>query len=175
MKRRGSTLLEMLTVISLLAVVMAIGSTLLISLMRMHKRVTSDIDQRRTLAQLADRLRQDAHATLNAQLSPEGRLSLPLANQTVVEYAAAGSQITRQVLDAGMVRHRETFALSPACKVQFAVENADDGRRQLVRCEVSPLAETSSPREFAANANLEAAVGISSSPPRPARREETPP
>jgi prepilin-type N-terminal cleavage/methylation domain-containing protein len=176
MRRRGTTLLEMLTVISLLAVLLTIGTTLLISLMRMHKRVTSDIDQRRTQLQLADRFRQDAHAAGDAQMSPEGKLILTLAGGRVVEYAAAGSHITRQVLEAGEVRHREIFTFTPACKIEFAQEKAEASEEKLVRCQVLPAGGIEKLREqLALESVLEAAVGIAAElPPSPQNQETSP-
>jgi prepilin-type N-terminal cleavage/methylation domain-containing protein len=129
MKRRfprGFSLLELLSVISLLGVVLAIASTLLGSAMRLQSRANDRANFQRTVAQFSQRFRSDAHGAVSVDEKKDGLQSIVLTckGKRVVVYVAHPNSIERRVESDGTVKHREQFLL-PESKSQFSIR--EDG------------------------------------------------
>lgn len=165
MRRRGTTLIEMLVVTSLAALAMALAGGILIAVARIQRQVQSDLAQQRAVARLADQLRRDAHAALAAHLTEEGLVRLELGRDLRAEYSLDGAAIRRQVWQGQAAVHRESFAIPGPCRVRLGIEAV--GRGQLVRVEIEPEL-LRGPRRDAApfRAAIDAAVGIHASAPK---------
>jgi prepilin-type N-terminal cleavage/methylation domain-containing protein len=125
MKRRvprGFSLLELLSVISLLGVVLAVASTLLGSAMRLRSRAGDRANFQRTVAQFSQRFRSDAHGAVSVDETKDGLPSIILSckDKRVVVYVAHRSSIERRVESGGLIKHREQFLL-PESEIRFSI------------------------------------------------------
>lgn len=72
MKRRGKTLVELLVVISMFGVIIGTSGTVIYRLMRAERAVEADLVWQRTVTELAEQFRADAHAATVAQTNDDG-------------------------------------------------------------------------------------------------------
>ena len=164
MKRRGFSLLELMVVVALLGVVMAIGGQVLTALFRLQRQSLADIDQRRTLAALATRLREDAHAALESRLVDSAKLQLIGSGGLIMEYAIEGSRIDCRVLRGDQIVRRESFRLPRTSALALEVDAGSEVDGSLVRVVVKPSGITSRLEPAPLPAVIEAAVGITATP-----------
>ena len=156
--RRGKTLVEMLILITIIGTTTGIGATTLVGLFKTERQVRRDIQQQTTLARLASRFRTDVHSARSCQVQQSCDLSLN--DGRIVRYAAAGSRLTREVLRADAVEHRDAFLLPDTALIRFEQPEATGGR--LVRLTIS--AAESSDKAYLTSVRptvIEAAIGIS--------------
>ena len=156
--RRGKTLVEMLILITIIGTATGIGATTLVGLFKTERQVRRDIQQQTTLARLASRFRTDVHSARSCQVGHSCDLSL--SDGRTVRYAVAGTRLTREVLRADAVEHRDAFILPDTAIVHFE-KPASDGERMvrlsIVAAELSDKAYLTAVRPTV----IEAAVGIS--------------
>jgi type II secretory pathway pseudopilin PulG len=158
--RRGKTLIEMLILITVLSVVLASVSLVLLGAFKTDRQLRRDLAQQTSLARLASRFRSDAHAATTCRV--DNACELSLADGRVVRYGFAGQRISREVRRGQTLEHQDAFVLPDTAAVRFEQPEAFGGR--LVRVSISA-------KENADKAHLtpvrpsaiEAAIGIASS------------
>lgn len=112
--RRGFTLVELLTVISVLTAVMIVGTRLLILLMNLHTAAGIDLAQRETVQRLEGYLRRDLRQATDFTLPTDDQrpqiLTIVLPTAAEVRYHFDGNGAVREALAAN-VPQREVFPL----------------------------------------------------------------
>jgi type II secretory pathway pseudopilin PulG len=136
-RRRGTTLIEMLVLITLIGVVLTGTATTLVMLLRIERQVRTDQEQHRTLANLTGQWRADAHAAIAAGATDS--CDFILADGRAIRYSFAAPRIVREVRRDGDIVHRDAFVLSNHAQVAFSVTG--DVTHQLVRLAITPSAE----------------------------------
>jgi hypothetical protein len=166
-RRTGSSLLEMLLVISLSVVVMA-GVTILITGMWRTQRVM--VDHRTTMnsiSQFAQQFRDDAHVAQDVNLLKigEARALQLQENGKSVEYRLENSSVERTVKKADAIVQRESFRLPAESLVEFEITPFEAGRLASVAIKSPAIygtdADVAGRREF----RVEAAIAATSMKP----------
>ncbi len=143
MKRRGKTLVELLVVISMLAAITGTAGTVIYRLMRAERAVEADLVWQRTVAELSEQFRADAHAALVAKANDDGTgLTFTLPEGTVAyTLTAHGVQRTGQPR-GGEEQHQEFRCHEP--DVRFATNAAGDymWARMVIPRSSAPLAKS---------------------------------
>jgi type II secretory pathway pseudopilin PulG len=143
MKRRGTSLVEMVMVITVAAALAGIAVSLLLALVRTQERAKARAEQQMTLVQLADQFRRDVHAA-RRWVGPKPRqpadwlLEVNHKEGEAVRYFVADGAMVREELIMGAVQRRDSYGLPE----DFAAEMTFDGQK--------PMAEvhlTVAPRE----------------------------
>jgi hypothetical protein len=137
MRRRATTILEMVVVMVILAVLTAVGTVLLATLIKHFGRQRGSYDEVRAASRLAESLRDDAHEATSATVSAVGqdaqtKLMLATADGAMIEYAVVARGIDRAVREGDRVTAREFFRLPSLKSARFLTENSGDG--QLLSC-----------------------------------------
>lgn len=161
MKRRGTSLLEMMTVITLVTLVMALGATLLTSLVRLQRQVASDLAQRNALSRLAARFRQDAHAASEVQQAQQS-LQFTMGQKQRIEYALDGPSMRRLVWEEDQLRHRESFEFPAESSIRLEIQESEPRHNPLARIVLGQrdAAEPRPGQMIPLPARIEAAVGV---------------
>ena len=115
--RRGKTLLEMIVVISILAVVMVLGARLMVLLMRASDNSTQSLISTTTLFRLSRDFRRDVHAAIDVSVERsrgeiQNRLLLKLPKANEVVYVSEGKQLHRTLQRGKKTVRSERFQLS---------------------------------------------------------------
>jgi prepilin-type N-terminal cleavage/methylation domain-containing protein len=128
-RRRGYALIEVLVVITIVAVMLALCAGMIRLLLKLDHAGRSASDVAADLARLARDFRQDAHAS--APLDPAAkvadRLTLTIAEKKTVEYQVRRSDILRTVREGEKVRHYEIYRKPARSTVRF--DRINDGPR----------------------------------------------
>lgn len=132
--RTGKTLIEMVVIVSLLAVVFAGSTTTLAALFRIDRQLRRDAEQSTSLSRLSARFRADVHEATNCRVQQTCVLTLPDSRE--IHYAAADREITREVRRDGKLEHRDGFRLPAPAGVSFTQLDQADGK--LVRLTIRP-------------------------------------
>ena len=116
-QRRGYSLVEMLVVMTLMAVVMSSIALVLHGLHRAERRLHDDVDFDRTLQRLATQFRVDAHAARGAgeiadDDDSQSALTLEMPDEKTVTYSIEPGGVRRLVRQGENTIHREWFALA---------------------------------------------------------------
>ena len=116
-QRRGYSLIEMLVVMTLMAVVMSSITLVLHGLQRAERRLHDDADFDRTLHRLATQFRADAHAARGAgeiadDDDSQSALTLEMPDEKTVTYSIEPGGVRRLVRQGENTMHREWFALA---------------------------------------------------------------
>ncbi|MCD4728551.1 MAG: prepilin-type N-terminal cleavage/methylation domain-containing protein [Pirellulales bacterium] len=144
MRRRGFTLIEMVSAITAATVLMGIAVCLLCVLMRAEGNGREHLQRNNSLDLLADRFRRDVHAAVDVpeimESSGAGDVWVfPLAADPAshcVEYDARGGFVTRKEHGLEKPDRWETYVLPKGCSARIETETAADGR--LVRLVITP-------------------------------------
>ncbi len=119
---RGYALIELLVLITVVAVILGLCGGLIHLLMKLDRGVRAGSDQAADMARLARDFRADAHAATPSD-QPDartpGRLALGLAAGRSVEYLARAADILRTVREGDKVRRRETYRRPARSAVRF--------------------------------------------------------
>jgi type II secretory pathway pseudopilin PulG len=135
--RRGSSLLEVLVLITLISVALTAAATTLVALLRIERQVRTDQSQRQCLASLASRWRTDAHAATAASVNED--CVLTLADGRTIRYFYAMPRVVREVRRGDEIVHRDAFVLSP--RAQIAFSESGDAPPYLVTLSISAVTE----------------------------------
>lgn len=122
-RRDGVAILELLAVISMLAVVMSITGMIFHLLMRSEKLVTQSFVTERAISRIAIQFRNDVHLSTLGTLSSRSNgtpdeLALGDDGTTRVKYRVTREGLTRLQFDRDGVTVREDFRL-PECQVRL--------------------------------------------------------
>ena len=169
-RRPGTTLLETVTVIGVLAVVLA-GSVVAIGAMYRVERLVNDRhDHDRAVARAAEQFRIDAHAAAGAELAPgpapSAALRLVLPDARTIDYSIDDYGISRVVSRGGEAIHREGYLFPALAEARISLRSEwasgwsrpdPDGRLITLAIPAAPAAsDDSDPRML----RIDAAVGL---------------
>lgn len=119
--RRGTTLIEVLTTVTVLTILLALAAGLIRLLIRLDLSGRDATEAAVSGARLARGFRDDAHRS--AELAPRaaeaGHLALSLPDGLVVDYRARDHDLVRELRDGDRVRHREVYRLPVRSTVTF--------------------------------------------------------
>jgi type II secretory pathway pseudopilin PulG len=161
--RRGKTLIEMLILITVLSVILAGVTLVLLGAFQTDRQLRRDLAQQTSLARLASRFRSDVHAAQTCQVGDSCELAL--VDGRVVRYAFAGQRISREVRRGQTLEHQDAFVLPDTAAVRFEQPQAFGGR--LVRVSISAKEDADKAHLTPVRpAAIEAAIGIG-----PSRKE----
>lgn len=140
---RGVSLIEMMVVISVLAILFGLCAVTIQILLR----VGSDAQAHRTaaaaLGRLAEQFREDVHASGDAELRNAGGLRLRLDHQVVIDYEVRDGRVARLETTGGQASRHEAFDLGQRGTAAF--ERRDDGPRRFLVLVVSHKASAGRP------------------------------
>ncbi len=158
---RGITLVELLVVITLVAVIISAVATCLHSMYRADRRTRESMAGRSTLGRLSLRFRADAHASLDAVVEgqpPNEPSSIIFSRSTgeTVEYRFDPTDVLRIVRKDEKVAHRDAFRLPRRTRVEW---QAAVGEEPLVSMVVHDLPK-SDVDKATRQQRIEAAVGL---------------
>jgi type II secretory pathway pseudopilin PulG len=127
MRRRGSSILEMSIVITILTVLLSAAAMLLASLVTHTGRQRATYHEAQVATRFAESLRRDVHAALSIEVSAADatpawlQMTLPAGEQ--VEYVVVDSGVVRRLRNGDEIRHRELYRLPDLDAMRF--ERAD--------------------------------------------------
>jgi prepilin-type N-terminal cleavage/methylation domain-containing protein len=133
-QRKGFTLIEMLVVLSLLAVILPMAGGTVFFLLRAQSQSADDLRDSMALSQLSHAFRSDVHAARRARTAEgpavDGGIVLELDPTRTIEYQAEPNGFVRRTVRRGkVVERREQFRVGGA-RPKF--ELADSGREVAV-------------------------------------------
>jgi prepilin-type N-terminal cleavage/methylation domain-containing protein len=141
--RRGYSLIEMIVVISGLAVLLGLCAVTIQLLMC----VSADAQARRShaaaLGRLAEQFREDVHGCDDAEARPAGGLRLTRRPRVVIDYQTREGRVDRIESVDGQVSQHESFTLGRHSSM--ALERRDVGLRRFLALVVNPNARTGRP------------------------------
>jgi prepilin-type N-terminal cleavage/methylation domain-containing protein len=138
--RMGYSLVEMLVVISVMAVLASCTAVALHGMYRADRAARRELEASASISRLAARLRTDAHAAASAEVN-EGLLTLKLGEAGSVSYELAAGRVERLVRQDDKIEHRDAFRLAVDAAGQWHVakqEGATFVSLQLERSEGKP-------------------------------------
>lgn len=98
--RSGKSLIELLVVMAILSTAVLMIGTVLHSLSRADRAVTSDVRWQRALVELSEQFRFDAHRASAVEIAPEGTAVTFKLATTTIDYRLAKSRLIRTVSEA---------------------------------------------------------------------------
>jgi len=120
MNRRGSSILEMLIVVTILTALLAVAATLLASLLTHTGRQRSAYQGVQVATRLGESLRRDVRASASVEISDDAtQLRLALPEMTVVEYQVVEQGVERWERQEDRVRQTELFRLADLDAMRF--------------------------------------------------------
>jgi hypothetical protein len=133
-RRRGVSLVELLTVLSGLAVLLSLCAVLMHRSMQTQARTRYFFTVERTAMRLADQFRTDVHRASDAESSGDGLaegafLELEMPEGDAVEYRREGASVVRLLSRDGAVVAREVFPLASVGELSL---EEDEGPPRLV-------------------------------------------
>lgn len=160
-RTRGITLVELLVVITLVAVIISAVATCLHSMYRADRRTRESMAGQSALGRLSLQFRADAHAAADAVVkgqAAEGPSSIVFSRSTgeTVEYRLDRTDVLRIVRKNEKVAHRDAFRLPRRTQVEWQEAT---GEEPFVSMVVQYLPE-SDVDEATRHQRIEAAVGL---------------
>lgn len=120
MNRRGSSILEMLIVVTILTALLAVAATLLASLLTHTGRQRTAYHGVQAATRLCESLRRDVRASASVEISDDAaRLRLALPDATAVEYQVVEQGVERWERQGDRVRQTELFRLADFESLRF--------------------------------------------------------
>ena len=133
-RRAGTTLVQMLVVISLTSVITMAAISIIITMLRLEGRTLQVWMTQQTLLQLGDDFRSDAHAAQSAEITTQNEAPALIFRSRVaaaksVTYVATDSQVVRREMDGDKLLRTETYRL-PESEVLFGgISSSDESPR----------------------------------------------
>lgn len=129
-RRRASSLIEMMAVITMTTVLFSVAGSFFYALNRGQAAFREQASRGHALGRLAAAFRDDVHAAASANCvrgddQADQRLELLGPRSRVVEYGPAPDGILRTMREAGETIQTETFRLDESGVVVFAVAQSD--------------------------------------------------
>lgn len=94
--RKGTSLIEVVIVISIASVLLSMSVTMIASLMRAQGRVTDSVRQTLVLSRIRRQLQQDVHAATSVTTNTEGKVVLTLPDNQAVVFSALDHVLNRK-------------------------------------------------------------------------------
>jgi hypothetical protein len=126
-RRFGTTLMEVVIMISIASVLLGLCVTMMASLLRAQRRVNESTRETMVLSRIRRQLQKDVHAATSVTTDPDGQLILQFPGEPPVVLSASEHVLNRkQTLSADRVS-REAFRLRIGSTT--SLELLDDGKR----------------------------------------------
>jgi type II secretory pathway pseudopilin PulG len=164
-KRRGFTLIEVLTVIICLTLLLGLSVALLRALMRAEESGRAAVIDATNLARLAHQFREDAHAASSVEIAP-ARLTFRLAEDRTSQYELRDDDLVVVHEGAADDRRQEAYRLKTFEQPAFSIDDANGSQIAVMRFPAQ--VHRGEPREHRALL-IEAVVGRDARPVRPVR------
>ncbi len=131
--RRGISLIEMMSVITVATVMMAVATGLLATLFRVDGLARDGLHRQESVGRLAEQFRRDVHraarcdnATDDANQICDFRPADDATDDAVVSYRRDGNQVVRTERTGGSVRRTEAFSLSAETAVAVLIDRTSN-------------------------------------------------
>lgn len=130
MKRRGTTLVEMLVIMAMTTLLMAAGTMLLSTLLKHYGRQRDGYHELQVTAKFAEAFRRDARAAKSAVIEDAGnaklaKLTLTDADDKTVQYIVTEGGVDRVAAQKAGVVGREFFRLESLKELHFQRTEGD--------------------------------------------------
>lgn len=128
--RRGYSLIELMTVISVVGVLLGLCALTVQLLLRVSSDARDRSSTSASLGRLAERFREDVHSSHKADVEQAARLRLSIGSgpAIAIAYEAKSGRIDRVQSRDGTVVARESFALGRRATARFESRDDDPGR-----------------------------------------------
>jgi prepilin-type N-terminal cleavage/methylation domain-containing protein len=126
MSRRGYTLVEMLTAMTVGAVMLGIALSMLLVLVRAEQGGRDRVYQARVMSRLAEQFRSDANAAvrpISAKAGQKTEWQVALMGDQVVTYRALPGRIDREQRTGGKLVRQESYVLPAGRAAKIVVNN----------------------------------------------------
>lgn len=128
--RRGISLIEMMVVISSLAILLGLSAVMIQLLLRLGSDAQARRSAAASLGRLAEQFRADVHASEAAEIRPAAGLRLKLDRDVVVDYELRTGRIARVESTGGQAVRHESYVLGRHDNAVF--ERREDGPRRFL-------------------------------------------
>ncbi len=128
--RAGSSLLEMLALITALAILMGIASAILYAMLRVDRGERARSFAAANLERLARDLRADCRDAAGPIERSDARLLIPIGDGRAVEYLVRESDVLRIVRERGKARGSDTYRRPAGTRARF--EESAEGASPVV-------------------------------------------
>lgn len=122
-RRRGFTLIEVVTAGVIGAALMGIAVGLLYALMRAEGGSRQHVRLHTAMAQLAEQFRRDVHAAEKLETTAAG-WQLTIDSETHIEYRSEGGRLMRSKIAGGKTQEQDQFVLTPDTRFQISPATA---------------------------------------------------
>jgi type II secretory pathway component PulJ len=159
---RGTTLVELLVVISVCSVVMSASGVLLHSIYRADKETRLAIATDASVARFSLQFRRDAHAADAASLltNAGGKTTgivFRRAGQPSIEYCWQGTDAVRSVKELDKVMHRDSFRFGPGTSVTWQLPSSGSPQ---VAVQISRVPRRGVKMDSLPQQRIETAIGL---------------
>ena len=129
--RRGMTLVELITVISVSSVLLSILTTLVVQVTRFESKTRGRISETIAIAQLSDHFREDVRRASSVELISESgespaKLVLSIGDSAQVHYRQSGRGIDREKHQGTEVVARDRYRLPARANAQWSQQQVED-------------------------------------------------
>lgn len=130
-RRRGFSLVELLVVLSMMAIVLVLCVGLIHTLLRLDRAARAQVAEDADLSRLAREFRRDVRAATALEpipfaAGPSTWLPLALPGGRTVEYRSRGNTLIRSERTAEAILRTETFRLPSRVAVRWEIEGTGD-------------------------------------------------
>jgi hypothetical protein len=132
-RRRGYVIIEMLLVMTALAIILGLCVGLIHCLHRLSRVGTDHLAEATARDRLARQFRQDVRAAsrsslAGADVNPAGRVELHGPGQRVIDYVPGDGWLVRTERDGGQQLRREDYRFPSGAAVRFRTRDEDGAR-----------------------------------------------
>ncbi|MBM83258.1 MAG: hypothetical protein CMJ78_22075 [Planctomycetaceae bacterium] len=138
--KRGVTLVELLVVISTMALITTLAMMTIFYLLRVEGQSAGALSEDLIFSQLAVSFRNDVHAAEQTQILDDGTLEL-VVGTSKIHYSPVKKSIVRQVHANNEVESHNEFFLGQM-NARFQIDAPDDSATQTVRMTLSQVVGT---------------------------------
>jgi type II secretory pathway pseudopilin PulG len=161
-RSRGTTLVELLVVITVCSVVMGASGILLHSMYRADKDTRLAIAADASVARFSLQFRRDAHAAREAsRLTDAGGKTMGIVfragGQPSIEYRWQGTDVVRTVKESDKTVHRDSFGFAPGSSIAWQLPSSDS---PLVAVRISRVPRRGVKMDSILQQRIEAVIGL---------------
>lgn len=127
--RSGYTLIEALTVISILGATLVPVTATIHVLYQTDHRLQDGLVRDSSVERLGEQLRMDAHQATDARVDagmPTASLQLTTSNQQTIRYSVVGDGVERTVFQGDERKHTELYRLRGTATLDWKLEQSDE-------------------------------------------------
>ncbi len=159
---RGTTLVELLVVITVCSAVMSASGVLLHGMYRADKDTRLAIAADASVARFSLQFRRDSHAAKEASLLTDGGgkttgIVLRAAGQPAIEYRWHGTDVVRTVKESDKTTHRDSFRFASGSSVAWHLPSSDSSR---VAVQISRVPRRGAKMAPLPQQRIEAVIGL---------------